>query len=92
MSSHEHEGITAALGGPKRKLPPVRKSSHKGKPHELRIRHGNSGGHIVVHSFAPDENGTVPEPEEHVLPNKSALLNHIDQITDDQPVQGGING
>ena len=65
------------------------KSKKSGKksgkhPHEIRIRHGKSGGHIVTHHFQPDESGMTPEPEENVLPDKAALLQHISDNVPDQ--------
>jgi hypothetical protein len=55
------------------------------KPHEIRIRKGKSGGHIVTHHYQPDETGTAPEPEEHVMPDQASLLSHIAANTDSQP-------
>lgn len=60
------------------------KSKKSGHPHEIRIRKGKSGGHIVTHHFQPDETGASPEPEEHVMPTQDALLDHIAQNTDNQ--------
>ena len=75
--SHSNSRSKAALGG---------KKSKSGKhPHEIRIRHGKNGGHIVTHHFAADENGATPEPEENVLPDKASLMQHIDQNVPDNP-------
>lgn len=59
--------------------------SSKKHPHRLTISHGKSGGHKVVHSFAPDENGMTQPDEEHILPDKASLMQHIDDNTPDVP-------
>jgi len=83
---NESSRSKAGMGGGK-------KSSSKGKhPHEIHIRHGKSGGHIVRHKFAPADDGTTPEDEEHVLPDKAALLAHIDQNVPDQSAQAAPAG
>jgi hypothetical protein len=78
--SHGSSRAKAVLGG-------KGKSKSKGgkKPHHLTIRHGKSGGHIVTHHFEPDEDGMAQPDEEHVLPDKSSLLDHIDQNVPDNP-------
>jgi hypothetical protein len=78
--SHASSRSRAVLGG-------KGKSKSKGgkKPHHLSIRHGKNGGHIVTHHFAPDADGATPPDEENVLPDKAALMQHIDQNVDDNP-------
>ena len=62
------------------------KSKGKGKkPHHISIRHGKSGGHIVTHHFEPDASGTAQPDEEHIMPDKAALMDHLDQNIQDQP-------
>ena len=61
------------------------KSKKKGgHPHRIEIRHGKSGGHVVTHHFAPDEDGMTPDSEEHVIPDKASLMDHLDQNIPDQ--------
>src|SRR4051812_30099251 len=65
---------------------------HKGKSkgkkaHRLEIRHGKSGGHVVTHHFPPGDDGQMQDPEEHIMPDKAALLNHIAENTPDDPAQ-----
>lgn len=86
MAEKSHSGSSRAshvLGG-KGKSKPKGKSSKK-HPHRLTISHGKSGGHKVVHSFAPDENGMTQPDEEHILPDKASLMQHIDENTPDMP-------
>ena len=73
---------TSAMGGKKSKS---KKSSKH--PHSIHVRRGKSGGFIAEHHFksAPDE--PVPEPEEHVLPDISALQDHMAEHMGDQPEQ-----
>jgi hypothetical protein len=91
MTTHERSAALAALGGqhhPSAEKPqPKRDKPHNGKPHEIRIRTVR-GGHIVTHHYLPDENGMTPEPAEHALANKDALLAHIDENTEEQPAAG----
>ena len=63
------------------------KAKSKGgkKPNHITIRHGKSGGHVVTHHFEPDESGVMPPEEEHVMPDKAALMAHLDQNIPDQP-------
>lgn len=62
------------------------KSKSKGKhPHHITIRHGKSGGHIVTHHFEPDETGSMPPEEDHVMPDKASLMEHLDQNIPDTP-------
>ena len=68
-------------GGAKKKSSSSKKSK---KPHRIEIRKGHSGGHIVTHHFQPAEDGSMPEPEEHVMPDQASLLQHIAANTDDQ--------
>lgn len=61
------------------------KSKHKGKkPHSIHIRRGKSGGFIATHHHLPDEDGVTPESEDHVVPDMSALHDHMDQMMGDQ--------
>lgn len=69
-------------GGGKKKSSSHSKS--KSHPHEIRIRKGKSGGHIVTHHELPDESGVATDPEEHVMPDQASLLQHIAANTDDQ--------
>lgn len=82
--SHGSSRAKSVLGG-------HGKSKSKGskghKPHELHIRAGKSGGHIVRHSFKPDpDTGESQEDEEHVLPDQASMLQHVADNTEDQPV------
>ena len=60
------------------------------KPHSIHIRRGKSGGYIAQHHFKPsgDASDAMQEPEEHVIPDKEALLEHIDQNMGDQGAAG----
>lgn len=81
--SHGSSRASHVLGG-KGKSKSKEKSSKK-HPHKLTISHGKSGGHKVVHSFLPDENGMTQPDEEHILPDKASLMQHIDENTPDVP-------
>jgi hypothetical protein len=59
-------------------------SKSKNKHHHIEIRHGKSGGHIVTHHFMPGDDGMTPDPEEHVMPDKASLMDHLDQNIPDQ--------
>ncbi len=62
------------------------KPKSKGKhPHHITIRHGKSGGHVVTHHFEPDETGSMPPEEEHVMPDKASLMAHLDSNIPDTP-------
>jgi hypothetical protein len=84
MAEKSHAGSRAksVLGGKGKS-----KSKSKGhKPHELHIRPGKSGGHIVRHSFKPDaDTGATPEDEEHILPDQASMLQHVADNTDNNP-------
>lgn len=84
MAEKTHSGSSRAshvLGGKGKS-----KSKSSGKhPHRLTISHGKSGGHKVVHSFLPDESGVAQPDEEHILPDKASLMQHIDANTPDVP-------
>jgi hypothetical protein len=83
MAEKSHAGSRAksVLGGKGKS-----KSKSKGKmPHHMTIRHGKSGGHVVTHHFEPDTDGMSQPDEDHVLPDKASLLDHIDQNTPDVP-------
>jgi hypothetical protein len=60
--------------------------SKSGKhPREVHIRRGKSGGFIAKHIHDTDPGAMAPEPdEEHVLPDMSALHDHLDQTMGDQ--------
>ena len=74
----ESSRAKSGMGGGKKS------SSSKGKhPHETHIKHFKNGGHVVSHHFPPDEDGSMPEPEEHVMPDKEALLAHLAQAVPD---------
>ena len=61
------------------------KSASKGKhPHSIHVRRGKSGGFIVTHHHAPDEDGTTPEPEDHVVPDLDSLQSHMAENMGDQ--------
>ena len=70
----------AVLGGSHKS-----KSKSGKKPHHISIRHGKSGGHIVTHHFEPDETGASTPDEEHIMPDKAALMDHLDQNIPDNP-------
>ena|ERR1700726_4880207 len=74
------KGKSALSGGSK-------KSKH---PHEMHVRRGHSGGFIVKHHHAPDDQGMVPESEEHVVPDMDALQSHMQEGMGDQPPVGGM--
>lgn len=70
---------TAMSGGGKKS-----KSKSSGHPHEIRIRKGKSGGHIVTHHHL-SKDGQMPDVDEHVLPDQASLLQHIAANTDAAP-------
>lgn len=80
--SHGSSRASHVLGG---KGKSKSKSSSKKHPHHLTISHGKSGGHKVIHSFEPDEDGMTQPDEEHILPDKASLMQHIDENTPDVP-------
>ena len=80
--SHGSSRASHVLGG---KGKSKSKSSSKKHPHHLTISHGKSGGHKVIHSFEPDEDGMTQPDEEHILPEKASLMQHIDENTPDVP-------
>ena len=81
--SHASSRSKAVLGG---KGKSKSKGSKGHKPHELHIRPGKSGGHIVRHSFKPDpDTGETPEDEEHILPDQASMLQHVAENTDNNP-------
>jgi len=51
----------------------------KSKRHvkEMHIRHAKSGGYIARHDLEKGQAGEPPEQEEHILPDLSALQNHV---------------
>jgi hypothetical protein len=62
-----------------------KKSKSKGKkPHSMHVKRGKSGGFIVTHHHAPDEAGMAPAPDDHVVPDMSALQSHIADNMGDQ--------
>ena len=78
--SHGSSRSKAVLGGK------GKSKSKSGKhPHHLTIRHGKSGGHVVTHHFDPDADGMSQPDEEHILPDKQSLLDHISQNVPDNP-------
>lgn len=81
--SHGSSRAKAVLGGHGKS----RSKSSKGKkPHELHIRAGKSGGHIVRHSFKPDaDTGEAQDDEEHVLPDQASMIQHVADNTDNTP-------
>jgi len=79
--SHGSSRASHVLGGKGKS----KSKSSKKHPHRLTISHGKSGGHKVVHSFAPDESGMTQPDEEHILPDKASLMQHIDENTPDVP-------
>lgn len=79
--SHGSSRASHVLGGKGKS----KSKSSKKHPHRLTISHGKSGGHKVVHSFAPDESGMTQPDEEHILPDKASLMQHIDENTPDMP-------
>jgi hypothetical protein len=81
--SHASSRSKAVLGG-KGKSKSKGGKSHK--PHEIHIRAGKSGGHIVRHTYKPDaDTGEMPEEEEHVLPDQASMLQHVADNTDNNP-------
>ena len=77
--SHASSRSKAVLGG-------KGKSKSKGgkKPHSMHIKRAHSGGFVVTHHHAPADDGTMPEPEDHVVPDLDSLHDHIDQNMGDQ--------
>ena len=85
MAEKSHSGSSRAshvLGG---KGKPKSKSKGGKAPHKISIRHGKSGGHIVTHHFEPDETGMAQPDEEHIMPDKAALMQHLDANIPDNP-------
>jgi len=74
----EHSRTKSAMGG-------SHKSKSGGKPHSIHARRAKSGGFIATHHHKPDENGAMPEPEEHVLPDMESLQAHMASNMGDQP-------
>jgi hypothetical protein len=60
------------------------KSKSGKKPHHLEIHRGKSGGFIAHHHFSPEEDGSMPETEQHVVPDMNSLHDHLDQTMGDQ--------
>lgn len=62
----------------KKKKSDKKKDKKKG-PHEIRVRHGASGGYIAEHHSHPAEadNGNTLESE-HVIPDIDSLHSHVD--------------
>jgi hypothetical protein len=57
-----------------------KKEPKKGKKAKgLHLRHGSSGGFIAKHDAMMGEDGAMGEQEEHVLPNKAAMLAHVEE-------------
>lgn len=61
------------------------KHKSSGHPHSVHVRRAKSGGYIATHHHKPDEDGVMPEPEEHVIPDADALQAHMSQAMGDQP-------
>jgi hypothetical protein len=80
MAKEKSSRATHGMGGGGKKS-----SSKSGKhPHETHIRHIKSGGHIVRHSFKSDaDTGEAPEDEEHIMPDKAALMQHLQDTVPD---------
>ncbi len=79
--SHGSSRASHVLGGKGKS----KSKSNKKHPHRLTISHGKSGGHKVVHSFEPDESGMTPPDEEHIMPDKASLLQHVSDNVPDVP-------
>jgi hypothetical protein len=79
--SHGSSRASHVLGGKGKS----KSKSSKKHPHRLTISHGKSGGHKVVHSFEPDESGITQPDEEHIMPDKASLLQHVADNTPDMP-------
>src|SRR5690348_14733581 len=62
-------------------------TSKKHKVHRMEIRHAANGGFIVEHKHKPEPGEmTMPEPEEHQVPDVAALQQHVaDNMGDGQP-------
>lgn len=75
----------AGMGGGGKKSSPKKKHH---TPSETHIKHFKSGGHTVRHTFHPDaDTGEMPEDEEHVMPDKDALMAHLQQAVPDAAAQ-----
>lgn len=76
MATASHSRTKSAMGG---------KSKSGGKPHSIHVRRGKSGGFIAHHHHEPDADGMAAPPEEHVIPDTDALMQHMQQNMGDQP-------
>ncbi len=83
MAKDTHSRAHSVLGGSHKS-----KGKKGKKAHSMHIKRGKSGGFIVQHHGAPDENGmTPPLDDPHVVPDMSALQSHIaDNMGDQGPV------
>jgi hypothetical protein len=60
-------------------------SSSKGKrPHSVHVKHGASGGYIATHHFKHKQGEDPIDPEDHVLPDQQAMLDHMEANMPDQ--------
>jgi hypothetical protein len=88
MAKNVHDVAAEALGKGHESKP---KKEGKGKhPKEVHVRRGASGGYIAKHLHEPGEDGQMPPEngEEHVLPDKAAMLAHMDEhMGDAEPMQ-----
>lgn len=74
--AEKHSRAKSAMGG-------GHKSS--GHPHSIHARRAHSGGFIATHHHKAGADGSMPEPEEHVLPDMESLQAHMAQNMGDQP-------
>jgi len=66
----------------KEKKTEKKKPTKKGKTKTMHIRKADSGGFVANHDMLPEEmEGKMqqPPPQEHVLPDLSALQDHVGQ-------------
>jgi hypothetical protein len=73
----EHSRAKSALSGGHKKS--------GGKPHSIHVRRGHSGGFVATHHHKPGEDGSMQEPEEHVIPDIDSLNQHMASNMGDQP-------
>jgi len=55
------------------------------KPHSIHVRRAKSGGFVAEHHHKMADDGSMPETEEHVLPDLQSLQSHMQENMGDQP-------
>lgn len=54
------------------------------KPHSIHVRRAHSGGFVATHHHKMADDGSMPEDEEHVIPDMQALQQHMQDNMGDQ--------